>query len=236
MRSFIVMAMFTASLAHGDWLKYSEERELHVDANGVGEFVIDAGAGSLTVIGGSRAKTIDVTARIMVDEGNDDKARKIIESELTLSLTRDNNRVHLRSFFEDGAWFNHTNAVIELNVVMPSGIALIIDDGSGSIAVENVQADVKIDDGSGSIKVEDVGGLSIDDGSGSIDVQNASGDVSIVDGSGSIVVREVDGSVTIDDGSGSIKVDDIEKDLIIEEDGSGGLSVSDVRGQVELDT
>jgi hypothetical protein len=49
-------------------------------------------------------------------------------------------------------------------------------------------------------------------------------------------VRSVAGSVTIDDGSGSIKVKDVEQDLIVVEDGSGGFSYSDVRGAVRDDS
>lgn len=236
MRSFIVIAMFTASLAHAGWLEYSEVRDLKVDAEGASELVIDAGAGSLTVTGGTSANTINVTATIQVDESNDDKARNIIETDLTLTLTRDGDRVHLRSFFRDGTWFGGSDGAVKLDVDVPKGISLRIDDGAGSIVVKNVESDVVIDDGSGSIKIADVGELDIDDGSGSIEIKNAAGNVAIVDGSGSIAVRGVNGTVTINDGSGSITVQDVEKDLIIEEDGSGGLSVSDVRGQVDLDT
>lgn len=236
MRSFIVMAMFTASLAHAGWMEYSEVRDLEVDADGASEFVIDAGAGSLIVTGRTSADTINVTATIQVGEKNDAKAREIIASDLTLTLTRDGDRVHLQSFFDDDTWFGDSDGAVKLEVEMPAGIALKVDDGSGSIEIRNLDSDVTVDDGSGSIKIVGVGGLDIDDGSGSIDIRNVSGNVTIVDGSGGISVRGVNGAVRINDGSGSITVHDVENDLIIEEDGSGGLSVSDVRGQVDLDT
>ncbi len=51
MRSFIVMAMFAASLAHASWLNYEEVREFEIEAAGVSDFFIDAGAGSMKVNG-----------------------------------------------------------------------------------------------------------------------------------------------------------------------------------------
>ncbi len=235
MRSFIVMAMFSASLVHASWSDYEEVRNLEVDAGGISEFVIDAGAGSMTINGDAGAKLIEVTATIQVNTGDEEKARKAIAKRLTLTLDQNGDRATLKSFFENGMW-GGTDGSVKLEITMPTGIALRIDDGSGSILIEDVEADVAIDDGSGSIRIYNVGAVDIDDGSGSIDIRNANGDVVIVDGSGSIKVEAVNGSVTIDDGSGSINVDDVENDLIIVEDGSGGVSVSDVRGNVELDT
>ena len=235
MRSFIVMAMFSASLAHSSWLNYEEVRELELDAAGLDEFFIDAGAGSMTVIGEPNTNLIRVTATVQVDESNDEKAREIIADHLTLTLDRKGERAVLKSFFNNDSW-GSTDGSVALEVVMPAGIPLRVDDGSGSIVIENVSASVEVDDGSGSLKIYNVGALQIDDGSGSIDIDGANGDVEIIDGSGSITVRKVRGTVTIDDGSGSINVHDVEKDLIIIEDGSGGLSVSNIHGVVEQGT
>ena len=57
----------------------------------------------------------------------------------------------------------------------------------------------------------------------------------VEDGSGTIEIRGVAGSVTVDDGSGDIDIDDVEGDLIIEEEGSGSLRYSNVRGTVQQD-
>ncbi|MCH8135936.1 MAG: hypothetical protein IIB77_08170, partial [Proteobacteria bacterium] len=86
MRGFIVMAMFSASLVHASWSDYEEVRKLEVDASGVSEFVIDAGAGSMTVNGDAGAKSIEVTATIQVNTGDEEKARKAIAKRLTLTL------------------------------------------------------------------------------------------------------------------------------------------------------
>lgn len=234
MRSFIVMAMFTASLAHADWGQYEEKRDLHLDADGISELVIDAGPGSLRVNGNADASAIHVIATIQVDENDEEKARDVIRKRMTLALEDEGGSAKLTSHFKGGYWGSADGAVA-LEVEMPATMALSVDDGSGSIVIRDLASDVSVLDGSGSLKVYDVGAVDVDDGSGSIEVIGAGGDVKIVDGSGSITVEQVRGSVTINDGSGSIHVRDVDNDVVIEEDGSGGVSVANVRGDVISD-
>ncbi len=236
MRSFVVMAMFLASFSHAAWTDHEEVRDLSLDADGIGELDIRAGAGSLDVTGVAGQDNILVKATIVVDDADEDEAARIIAKRMELSLEERDGKAILKSDFDGGFMGAGTNARIDLEVTVPAGLPLKIDDGSGSIDVRDVASDVRIDDGSGSIDVENVANLKIDDGSGSIDVERVAGDVYVEDGSGSISVRHVSGSVTIDDGSGSIKVSDVEEDLIIVDDGSGGLKFSDVRGTVQQDT
>jgi len=234
MRGFIVMAMFVVSLAHADSKNYTEVRDLALDTAGLTEFVIDAGAGSLVVTGVDGAAGIAVTATIMIEDKNEEEAQKLMTKRLDLSLERDGDRAKLKSGFDSG-WRWNGNATIDLDVRMPADIALRVDDGSGSMTITDVTADVLVDDGSGSVQITNAGSVTVDDGSGSIKVSAASGDVYINDGSGTIEIRGVGGSVRIDDGSGSIEVDDVEKDLIIVDDGSGGLTFTNVRGVIEQD-
>lgn len=236
MRSFIVMAMFLASFADAAWNDYSSVRELKLEAGGIEQFQIDAGAGSMEIKGVSGLDRIVVSATVVVPESDEEDALEIIDKKMRLSLDRKGDRAKLDAFFEDGFFGNGSSARIDLKINMPAGMAVEIDDGSGSIELHDIAADVSIDDGSGSIEVVGVASLSIDDGSGSIDVTAAAGDVAIVDGSGSIKVRSVGGSVTIDDGSGSINVSDVDRDLILVDDGSGGFDHSDIRGRVRDDS
>ena len=236
MRSFIVIAMFAASLAHAGWSDYEQVRNLDLDVDGISELSIKAGAGSMDVTGVKGLDKISVKATIVVPNEDEDDALKVIEKNMTLSLEQKGDEARLSAWFDDGVMGFGDNAHIVLEVSVPQGLAVNIDDGSGSLDVIDIMGDVTIDDGSGSIDVENVANLKIDDGSGSIDVDNASGDVSIVDGSGSINVDHVAGSVTIDDGSGSINVSDVEHDVTIIDDGSGGQRITDVRGNVDLET
>ena len=236
MRSFIVVAMFAASLAQAGWSNYEEVRNLDLDVDGISSLSIKAGAGSMDVTGVPGLDKISVKATVVVPDANEDKALKVIEKKMTLSLDQKGSEARLNAWCDGGVMGFGSDAHIVLEVSVPQGLSVNIDDGSGSLDVIDVAGDVTIDDGSGSIDVDNVANLKIDDGSGSIDIKNASGDVSIVDGSGSISVIHVNGSVTIDDGSGSIKVSDVENDLVIIDDGSGGLSISDVRGNIDQET
>jgi hypothetical protein len=236
MRSFIVIAMFAAGIAQADWSNYEEVRNLDLDVDGISELSIEAGAGSMDVTGVRGLDKISVKATVVVPDADEEDALKVIEKNMTLSLEQKGSEAQLNAWFDNGSMGFGSDAHIVLEVSVPQGLSVHIDDGSGSIDVIDVLGDVTIDDGSGSIDVDNVANLKIDDGSGSIDVDNASGDVSIVDGSGSISVDHVKGSVTIDDGSGSIKVSDVENDVIIVDDGSGSLTITDVRGNVDQET
>ena len=131
-----------------------------------------------------------------------------------MTLERSGDTAILKSYFDYRG--RGDSPVIHLNVRMPAGLNLDVEDGSGSLKVMDVTGDINIDDGSGSITMDRVGGnVEIEDGSGSITVTEVGADLSINDGSGSIKAMSVGGSVTVDDGSGSINVRDVEEDLII---------------------
>lgn len=236
MRSLIVMAMFTVSLAHAGWSDYEEIRNLDLDAAGISQLTINAGAGSMDVTGVKGLDKINVKATIVVPDEDEDKALRVIEKTIQLSLEESAGTAKLEAWFDSGLMSFGSRAYIVLEVSVPQGMAVNIDDGSGSIDVVDLAGDLTIDDGSGSIDIRNVAHVRIDDGSGSIDLVDVAGDVSIVDGSGSISIEHVQGSVTIDDGSGSIEVTDIDSDLIIVDDGSGSLRFTDIRGTVDADT
>lgn len=236
MRGLLVMAMFVASLAHAGWKDFEEARELSLDANNVNRLSIEAGAGSMDVTGVAGLDRVHVTATIVVPDADQDEAAKVMEKRMVLTLEKNGDEAQLKSWFKNRFMGIGSDAYIVLDVNVPKGMAVKIDDGAGSIEVIDLEGDITIDDGSGSIDVENVASVNIDDGSGSVKVRDAAGDVSIVDGSGSISVNNVQGSVTIDDGSGGIRVSDVEQDLIIVDDGSGGQSFTNVRGTVDLET
>jgi hypothetical protein len=236
MRAYLLLAMFVTSIASAGWSDYEEDRDLELDAAGIDTLSILSGPGSMDVRGVAGLDKIEVEARIVVQRKDDADAQQYLQKNMKLSLQRDGNVATLEAQFDARLFGARGDAYIVLDVRVPKGMALDINDSSGSIDVADTEGDVSIDDGSGSIEVRNVANLKIDDGSGSITVADASGDVSIVDGSGSITVRHVGGSVTLDDGSGSMKVSDVENDLVIVDDGSGGLSISDVRGRVDQET
>ena len=46
-------------------------------------------------------------------------------------------------------------------------------------------------------------------------------------------IIEISGKVTVRDGSGSININGVEQEVIIEESGSGGLTIRNVKGNVQ---
>jgi DUF4097 and DUF4098 domain-containing protein YvlB len=235
----LILAAAAMGVTGAAWADYEEVRELSLDTRGIDTLEIDAGAGSLDVVGADGASEITVVATIQVDTNDEEEAREIIEDRMVLVLEKDSDTAKLNAWFEDGGWNwgRGDSPRISLEVRMPNNMHLNVDDGSGSIEIENVRGDIVVDDGSGSLEMRDVGGeIEIEDGSGSISVAGVGGNISINDGSGSIKVRDVAGSVTVDDGSGSIDVSDVEEDLIIVDDGSGGLDFSNIGGRVEKES
>ena len=238
MRTFLLMAMFTASLASAAWNDYEEIQELELSASGIDRLAIDAGAGSMEIKGVPRADKIMVTAIIQVPGKDDEDARQMIEEDLTLTLEKEGDTAELRSWFEESGWrFGGNGGAVRLEVRVPAHLSLDIEDSSGSITVNDVRGDIDVSDSSGSIRMSDVGGnVRIDDSSGSITVVGVGEDIKVDDGSGSITIERVGGSVTLDDGSGGIRVSDVEEDLIIEDDGSGSVKFSNIRGTVQDDS
>lgn len=235
----MIPGVILLGLASSAWADYEEVRELTLDSRGIDTLKIDAGAGSMDVVGVPGMTQITVVATIQVTGNDDDRAREKIESDMILSLEKDSDTAELNAWFESSGWNwgSGDSPRISLEVRMPEGLHLDVDDGSGSIEIENIRGDITLEDGSGSLTMKDVGGVvEIDDGSGSISVTGVGGDIFINDGSGSIKVKGVAGSVTIDDGSGSIDVSDVEEDLIIVDDGSGGLDFSNIGGRVRKDS
>jgi hypothetical protein len=235
MRSLVVMAMFASSLTYAAWNGYTETRELDLDASGVDILEIDAGAGSIVVSGVADAGDITVKAIIRIPDDDEDDAQELIAEDLVLKLEKKRSKATLDAYFEQSSWHFSDSAAVDIEVSIPHGLAIFVDDGSGSMLIEDVYSDVRIDDGSGSIEVSGATSVVVDDGSGPVRIVNVSGDVEVEDGSGDIKVRSVGGTVTIDDGSGGIDVRDVEQDLDIVDDGSGSVHVADIRGTVHRD-
>jgi DUF4097 and DUF4098 domain-containing protein YvlB len=233
MKKTVVLAVLLLA-GSGSLAAFETTRALNLPAQGIKRFEIEAGAGSLTVTGREGLTAIEVKAEIVARHVGDEDMDGFLKDRVELSLekrgevavlvSRVRDRIRLFSFGDD--------AVINLTVSVPEDMPLEIDDGSGNLVVEDVAA-VKIDDGSGSIRVDRIAGeVKIDDGSGGIEIDDVKGDVSVDDGSGEILIRRVGGTVTIDDGSGSIDIKDVEKDVRLVRTGSGGVDVSNVKGQV----
>ena len=234
----------------------SQSREaLTLPAAGCRALDIECGAGNLKVQGDDKLERIEVDAVLVVRGIGESDLPEFKKDHVTLKLEKSGDRAILRALIEEKFslenLFGGREAYIDLHVRLPRRLALDIDDGSGDcdirdcdggleiedgsgdVRLANIMGAVKIDDGSGDLFLTGVGGdVEIEDGSGDIELKDAGGDVEIEDGSGQMEVFNVRGSLVIDDGSGDIVIDGVEKDVTIEEAGSGDIEINNVKGRV----
>ncbi len=248
----ILILIFLPVLALGGTM--SETRDFAMPAEGIDTLVINCGAGSLDLRGVSTGTTMRITARIEGDNLNDAEFKELIGNGIQLSLHKSAKRAILKSDLKAPAGPDQ-DARINLKIEIPDTVHVDIIDGSGSISVSALQANLRIDDDTGSIKIntisgevrigdssgsiaiEDIAGnVFVTDGSGSIAIDEVKGDLNVKDGSGKIKIVDIKGNVTVSDGSGSIEIQDIEKNvlIIIREEGSGLVEVEGVKGKVTI--
>lgn len=231
---------------------HQETKSLSLDAGGITHFLIECGSGSLQIQGDSALKTIKVEAEIVLKGRSEKSAREYMQKYMKLELTKKGNKAVLLSHFEnDRNLFSWRNKAINLTVHMPEDLTLRVDDGSGGIRIHGVSGDIVVKDGSGEIDIADIkanididdgsgdigitdveGDIEVDDGSGGIKIRNTQGSVTVHDGSGSMVIRGVTGNVRVSDGSGSIEISDVDGNFYLDDDGSGGVNVKNVKGKI----
>ena len=237
MHKLLIIVALTIGLTGARAAEYEEIRELSLNTEGLESLSIDAGAGDLGVIGEPGSDEIRVKATIQVPRANEEKAHRKMEKDMLLSLERYGAKATLVGYFEHGIWSLGKGPTIHLDVRLPEGLSLAVEDGTGAIRIENVRGNLYVHDGTGSMSLTGVGGnVEIEDGTGSITVTGVGGDIWIDDGTGGIEVRNVAGSVTVDDGTGDIDVADVDKDLVIVNGGAGSVDFSNVKGHVRGDT
>lgn len=231
--SFVALSLLAVSLAGQaqDDCRYTDERNATIDAAAARRLVVDAGAGSLKIIGKAGQKNVVIRGKACASS-------KEVLDRIKLDSRRDGNTIEIEANIqrEDDSrygWRDNHYATLDVVMEVPEGIAGDITDGSGEMELQNL-GDLEVHDGSGEFYAENVGALRLEDGSGEIEIVNARGNVSIRDGSGEIKMRDVKGSVTVRDGSGSISARRVAGDFIVADDGSGGVDYEDVRGRVDV--
>ena len=201
--------------SHADDCRYSKDYDFSADAASLESLRLDVGAGKLIVTGNSARNEVSVVATACANTSERleelDLNHRARDSELLVRTERHRSRSFL-------SWlsFGNNYSYINVEVTMPSDLALDVDDGSGSVEISNVSS------------------LSLKDGSGSIYIFGVSGIVSIEDGSGPIRIRDSNEVAIIDDGSGDISIENIHSNVNIRHDGSGGIRIRDVAGDVEI--
>ena len=204
---------------------FTAPREASVDAKGAAVIRIVAGAGFLRVDGRAGLDEVRVSGTACSSLGG-------LLEKIELTARREGEDVLIETHFPDGMG----QMKLDLEIELPDGVALDVEDSSGSLEIRNV-ASVELKDGSGKIVIEGLSGdLRLHDSSGGIDVTGIEGDVWVRDSSGGIDIQKVKGSVIVDlDSSGGIDVSDVEGNVLVRQDSSGGISVRHVKGDFTVE-
>jgi len=223
MKKLIVVCLIvsTAFLSQGlfadGWGSATLHKEVRLvlDDDAIKQLNIDVGAGDLSVVGKKGQTEITVIASVYGEELNDD--------DYALSLERDGDKAILIAHFNDNTYNNER---IDVEVNMPSSLALLVDDRSGDLSIESVDNGLTLNDRSGDIELNNIAGfIKIEDRSGDLVGKNLRGDVMIDDRSGEIQLKDVVGDVNIDDSSGDIRVKNV-SGIVTVEDSSGDINVN----------
>lgn len=245
---FALLALTAGTAYAQDRCRHEDERNQALDLAGATRLDVESGAGTLKIVGKSGLSRVVIRGKACASDADmlDDIKLESSRSGSTIVV-----KANVHNDFSSSRWRHNQYARLDIVIEVPAGLAADIQDGSGSIELENLGAvdiedgsgeidasnlaAVTIDDGSGAIKLSDIRGpIDIRDGSGRIDLQNIAGEVVIRDSSGEIDIRGTRGNVRIRDLSGSIDVADIGGDFVVTSDGSGGIDYANVRGRVDI--
>ncbi len=236
MKKFIILGLLPLCLlasAHADECK---DINFNLDSNDIRTLDLDVGSGYLSIIG-SDADNAPIEVQAQACAGS---RSELDEMDILYERRGDTWIVETEvgdSNFNIFSLFNgFSDTRIDIDVIVPAGLLLNIDDGSGDMDIRDVRGELNIDDGSGDIQIRDITGpVRIDDGSGDIELRNIENRVEIEDGSGDIYIDRVGGDVIIeDDGSGDIDVRDVRGDFIARDTGSGDVDFRDIGGRIDV--
>jgi hypothetical protein len=226
-----LVLLFTAATASADLFggdcSYSEKRSVASPAAGVTRIVVIGRAGTLHI--GGRRNVAQATATGTACSSSRDGL-----NETKLVMSRSGSELRIEAVTPEHEFFGSSSARLDFDVVVPDGVPIEVEDGSGDMTIENV-GPVEVTDGSGDMTIRNVSGnLSVHDGSGDMKLENIAGDVRVTDGSGEIEVQGA-GSVDVgNDGSGSVDIRNVKRDVHIGNKGSGSVDVSDVGGNFRV--
>lgn len=207
--------------------------------------VLEEIAGKLNVEGRQGLDRVEVVATMCASS-------EASVREMDIEAEVGGGEIVISAHYPDRDRWRGDNARMDITVYVPLGLDIEIEDSAGSIEasgtgdlrigdsaggirVTGANGSVWIDDSAGSLRLSDVAGdVEINDSAGPLTIEDVEGSVHVNDGAGSITVREIDADVFIDDLAGSITAENIGGDLTVTEDVFGGLTYSDVRGNVDV--
>lgn len=249
--SAIILGFVTAT-ASAARCKHRVDRSAEIDPGAITTVEIYALAGDLRVRGIDGRADIRATGDACV-------SKEGMLEEIGITVRQTDDRIQILAEMPDtsdetGDRWARQYAVMDLDIELPSGMAVVVHDSSGDMEVANL-ASAEVSDSSGGIELRDIagpiviprdssGGIYMErvgdvtiqvDSSGDIEIREADSVTIANDTSGDIIIREIRGSVLIgNDSSGTISARDVAGDLIVENDTSGGIRYDRIAGQVSV--
>jgi DUF4097 and DUF4098 domain-containing protein YvlB len=180
------------------WAGSQLVKTLKLDPNG--RFVLDADAGSVTVMGSDQPEAI-----VVVTSNRDDVQQRIDFSfEESPGMVRV--KARRRSWHLFDFWFEWLNYKIRV----PKTTTLEIRTGGGGITVYSMSGDADLKTSGGSIEVSHLKGmLRAHTSGGHIKAEQIQGETDIETSGGGIEADSVDGQLTASTGGGSIRIDQV---------------------------
>ena len=204
---------------------HSRDIDRELDADSLTELRVDAGAGSLDIIGKESLDRVLISARLCAEDKDELEEMDVkVRSRLDTAIIE-------TDIPDSSGWYGGGYKSIDLTLTVPARLELDVDDSSGQAKISNV-ASLKVDDSSGSLEIEQIkGDVEVEDSSGSIEIEDIGGNVQINDSSGAIWVRNVGKNLHVEsDSSGGIEGRQIAGDFIVDRDSSGSISAKEVQG------
>lgn len=223
----VSLSLMAPAYAWDSGCSQSAERRASVDAAGASRVAVIARAGDL--------KLRPAQGTVIEANGKACASRAEYLPDLQIKTRRDADVIYVEvSTPGDLKGVGLLYAYLDLEVEVPAGLPVTIEDSSGDIEAHDVQV-VKVQDSSGDIELRGVSAdVVITDSSGDIHVANAAGRVQVEDSSGDIVIDGA-GEVAIpSDSSGDITIEHVAGDVRIDRDSSGDIRIADVGRNVQL--
>lgn len=208
-----------------DSCSYEEQLSFTLPASAISSLDVKAGAGMLQVSSSPDAQEITVSARVCASR------KSGLEGMGIEHIVRGDTQFLWTHIPESrGIFWTSNYSYIDLELIIPQGLAMQVEDGGGALEITGAGS-VVLKDGSGAARIFGISGdVRVNDGSGSLTIEDVQGSVDVTDGSGALDIMNVAGVVTINDGSGDINVRGVRQELRIVESGSGSVRVDGVRG------
>jgi DUF4097 and DUF4098 domain-containing protein YvlB len=231
-RNWILAVALAAPLAAGTLqasnCEFQKTIDLTLDLAGSEQLTIAAVAGDLEVTGRADLDEARIHGKVCASEEQWLEDTGIVtEGGREASIAVETPEV------ENGwSFFNTRYLYVDLEIDVPTAVALDIRDSSGDLTVRGT-GPVNIRDSSGDIELEDVDGSAVlKDSSGDIKLRHIAGDVTVrQDSSGDIYGRDIQGSVLVEhDSSGDIRFEEVLGDYVVERDSSGDIVAETVGG------